>query len=233
MPSRYAIYFAPAAAGPLATRAAAWLGRNAAGGAVPQPVLPGVAPDLLLEATGSARRYGFHATIKAPMRLATEVVRADLEAALAEFALAQERLAIGPLVIRPIDGFLAIVPRQQSQALTDFAARCVIRFEPFRAPPDAAERQKRQSASLTPRQADLLERYGYPYVMEEFRFHMTLTDRLPEAERRLLLEAAEAWFAADLGQELWLDRLVLFEEAEPGAPFRRCADYPLSAEVTA
>ena len=76
-------------------------------------------------------------------------------------------------------------------------------------------------AALTPRQIELVDQFGYPYVLDQFLFHMTLSDRLP-AERRedLLAEAAE-WFAPALSETVLLDRLVIFDEPEPGAAFRR------------
>ena len=82
-------------------------------------------------------------------------------------------------------------------------------------------------ALLTPRQVDLLDRYGYPYVLEEFRFHMTLTDRLAVDQRDARRQDAERWFHDCLAAPLLLDRLVLFREPEPGAPFARLADYLL------
>jgi hypothetical protein len=80
---------------------------------------------------------------------------------------------------------------------------------------------------LTARQVDLLDRFGYPYVMEEFLFHMTLTDRLPPTLQPDLLRAAQAWFADALRDPLVLDRIALFHEPAPGAPFARLADFTL------
>jgi len=94
-------------------------------------------------------------------------------------------------------------------------------------PLDAAERERRLKAPLTPRQVELVDRYGYPYVLEEFQFHMTLTDRLPGYLRGQMMAYARAWFAAALDQPVALDRLVLFREPTPGANFVRLQDYPL------
>lgn len=227
MSHRFAIYFAPAANDGLWQRATAWLGRDALSGeTVREDGLP-LPHDRLDAITPSASRYGFHATIKAPLKLAAGQDRRALEAALADFAQANGPVDVGPVEVRSLDGFLAVVPVDQPKALTDFVQKVVEAFEPFRAPLANDDRDKR-AKGLSERQIELLDTFGYPYVMEQFRFHMTLTNRLSAEERDEVLHAARDWFAPALPERLLLDRLVLFEEPEPGAPFIRCADYPLS-----
>lgn len=210
MLERFAIYYAPAVTDPLWARANAWYAR---------PENQAI--------TASARRYGFHATIKPPFELAAKATRGQLETKLAAFASAHPSVAVGRLVLRSIGGgFLALVPEEQSRQVTDFAGDCVVAFEPFRAALTAVDRARRLPG-LSMRQIDLLDRYGYPYVMEQFRFHMTLADRLPSEDAASVMAAARAWFAPHIGQDLMLDRLVLFHEPEPGAPFVRLQDHLL------
>lgn len=209
MTARYAIYFAPARDSLLWQRAQDWLAQ----------------PDLAA-LTGSARRYGFHATIKAPMALALGFD--DLDAGLAEFAIEHPPVTLTGLAPRLIDGFLALTTEPQPMALTDFAAEVVTALEPFREALTADERARRLKAPLTPRQIELVEQFGYPYVLEQFLFHMTLTDRLPEDIRPALVARAEAWFAEALAVPVLLDRLVVFAEPVPGAAFERLdPDYVL------
>jgi hypothetical protein len=211
MRARYAIYFAPARDSELWRRAEAWLAQ----------------PDLQ-PLTVFARRYGFHATLKAPMTLSDGCDRAALHTALAEFADDRPPLALPGLAPRLIDGFLALTTDPQPQALTDFAAKLVWQFEVFREPLTVEDRTRRLKAPLTARQVELLDRYGYPYVLEQFQFHMTLTDRLPEDLRGGMQERAAAWFAEVLAEPVRLDRLVLFTEPAPGAAFERLEpDHPL------
>lgn len=211
MPSRYAIYFAPARDSLLWRSAEDWLAQ------------PDLAPS-----TVSARRYGFHATLKAPMIVAGDP--AELAAALAAFAATHRPTPLTNLAPRLIGGFLALTCDPQSDAVTALAAELVEAFEPFRQQLSEADRARRLAAQLSPRQAELVDRYGYPYVLEQFQFHMTLTDRLP-AERRDAMQArAVDWFAEALASPIQLDRLVLFVEPEPGAAFERLApDYVLGA----
>ncbi|MEO7221918.1 MAG: DUF1045 domain-containing protein [Devosia sp.] len=209
MTARYAIYFAPARDSALLRRAEDWLAQ------------PDLAP-----LTVSARRYGFHATIKAPMTLTLDY--AELDAALAAFADEHNAVTLSGLAPRLIDGFLALTAVPQPTPLTDFAAQTVEAFEPFREPLSEGERARRLKAPLTPRQIELVDQYGYPYVLEEFLFHMTLTDRLPANLRDGIVERAEHWFADVLAKPVQLDRLVVFAEPEPGAAFERLdPDYVL------
>lgn len=210
MTERFAIYFAPARDSALWRAAEGWFAQRDV-----QAILV------------AARRYGFHATIKAPMALADGMDRAELEMALTEFAGARAPVSLGQLAPTPIDGFLALIAAPQPQALTDFAASVVAAFERFRQPMSAEDRARRLRTPLTARQIALLDEYGYPYVLDQFLFHMTLTDRLePEPLAAMQARAAD-WFGAALAQPIVLDRLVLFHEAEPGGAFRRLDDHIL------
>ena len=204
MPERFAIYYAPPVESGLWRRAEAWLQQ----------------PDLE-DLTVSARRYGFHATLKAPMGLADGVDRSRLEMAVAEFAASHAPVSMGRVGAHLIDGFVALTPVSQPQPLTEFAGQLVEALEPLRAPLGAADRERRLKAPLTARQIELLDRWGYPYVFEEFQLHMTLTDRLAGAQREAVRQRAAEWFAEVLEAPMVLDRLAIFHEAAPGEPFRR------------
>ena len=209
-----------------------WHGRDPLSGQVFDTPIDEVGRDALFERSVSARRYGFHATIKAPMALAEGRTRAELEAALAGFAAAHRPVAIGALKLVLLEGFLALVPALQSAELTAFAAEVVEGLEAFRAPTSPAERERRLKGShYSPRQIELIDTLGYPYVLEQFQLHMTLTDRLPESEREAYSRAAAAHFGALATRETMLDRLVLFHEPDAGAPFVRLGDFELSGKA--
>ncbi|MBO9590347.1 DUF1045 domain-containing protein [Devosia sp.] len=227
MTERFAIYYAPSANSPLWDRAAAWLGRDPLTNETFDGPVAGVERNRLLNLTQSANRYAFHATIKPPMALAPETTIEELRAALTNFTRTQAPFALGHLRVASLDGFLALIPAEPNEALQDFASYVVEEFEPFRAPLSIKDRAARAARGLTPRQEELLDSYGYPYVFDEFRFHMTLTDRLPEAERAEITTALESWFAPDIAEPILFDRLVLFHEPDSGRPFRRLEDYKL------
>ena len=226
MPQRFAVYYAPDVTDLLWDRACVWLGRDAATGLPHDGTVAGIDRTRLLNLTQSAGRYGFHATIKPPMALAPGASESDLRDAMATVAAELAPVNLGRLRIASLDGFLALVP-EDNPALQDLAANVVEAFEPFRAPLSIRDRDARAARGLTPRQEELLDAYGYPYVFDEFQFHMTLTDRLAEEDRDDLRTAAQTWFAPVLDTEITLDRLVLFVEPETGLAFRRVADFVL------
>lgn len=213
--TRYALYYAPEAGSDLARLGADWLGRDAAGGPCsPVPDLPGARPMAALAA--SARRYGLHGTLKPPFRLAEGRGADELIETAAAWAAARAPVDLGVLVLADWDGFLALVPARQTTALEGLAADLVRDLDGFRAPPTAQELARRRAAGLNARQEALLAQWGYPHVMEEFRFHVTLTDRLTPAERPILRSAAEAHFAPVLGQPARMTELAVFAEDADG-----------------
>jgi hypothetical protein len=230
---RFAIYAAPgtgsadAAAALLRERAEQWLGRSVAG----NPVIPGVPAGWTREAvdamTVSARRYGFHGTLKAPFHLAPGRTPEELDAALAQFAAPRHRVLIPRPRIARLGGFFALVPGAEAAGLYALADEVVTAFDGFRARPTEAELARRDPASLTPRQRELLGAWGYPYVLDEFRFHLTVTDRIPAGRQAAVERTLNGWFTASLGATVPVDALALFTEAEPGAPFTLRAVHPL------
>lgn len=231
---RHAIYFAPAEGSPWWRFGAAWLGRDPATGAeVPQPALEEVAPDDFRALTETPRRYGFHATVKAPFELRAGATREALAAALERFCAARSGVALPQLGVTQLDDFLALVPAARESRVNDLAAECVRDFEPFRAPLEAAELERRRRKGLSPRQDRYLEEFGYPFVLAEYRFHLTLTGSLDAAPPHLVAAVragAEHLVSALAGEPLQLDALALFEQPERAAPFRLVARFPLARE---
>ncbi len=226
MPHRYAIYYAAPADSPLEHFGVTWLGRDHRTGArVAQPAVPGIAPERLRALTASPRRYGFHGTLKAPFRLAEGCAGAELHAAVAAFAATQNTFYLEPLVIGDLEGFLAFVPKAPSATLDRLAEACVHRFEPFRAPLEPAERRRRPLDRLSSRQLDQLDRFGYPYVFDDFAFHMTLTERLAESEKAILLPHLQALARPLAVEPFVVDGVAVYEEPTPGADFVMTARY--------
>lgn len=206
--TRYAVYAIPRP-GPLADAAAAWLGRSAETDARTQT------PHAAL--TLSPTRYGFHATIVAPMRLREGLRLADLIKAVDAFCAHHRAVTLDGLVLANLDGFLALVPDGPVDALNALAAAAVRSLSPLRAPLTEAEVTRRNPAALTVRQRALLDSYGYPYVLDEFRFHMTLTDRLTPEQDALLRPQAQALVAAHAPRPMPIDSLVICTEGADGA----------------
>jgi putative phosphonate metabolism protein len=211
---RYALYFTPKPDSDLARFGNAVLGYdNHTGAEVPRP--DGMAD--LAGVTDSPRLYGFHATLKAPMRLALGVTEADLLDAAAALAADHPPVPAGRLHVATLGAFTALIPQAPPPELGLFAAECVAAFEPFRAPLTEAETARRRPERLTPRGRALLARWGYPHVFEDFRFHMTLTDALPEEARAPWRERLAVAYGT--GEPLTLDALSVLRQ-DGTAPFR-------------
>ena len=212
--TRYGIYMVPR--GDLYATGSAWLGwDSAAGRAVPQPDLPAlpVAPDRL---TARPRKYGLHATMKPPFRLAAGRTEPGLQDAMAAYCATRPAVVIPAVTLRRVGRFLALVPSELAEDLADLAADTVAAFEPFRAPLGAGELEKRRGSRLSDRQDHLLQRYGYPYVMEQFRFHITLTGPLDNPALETVEKILGVHFANHIGQPLAIDELALVGEDAEG-----------------
>lgn len=217
---RYAIYYAPEAGSPLARFSAAWLGYDpAVGAATPRLAVPGL-PSPAEKLTAAPARYGFHGTLKAPFRLAAGVSAADLDAALARYCAAERAPEPLPMQIEARRGFVALRPAEPVPAFNALVFRMVQAFEPYRAPLNEAEMARRLAAPLTERQKALLARWGYPYVDDEFRFHLTLTGRQTPEESAAIIAALAEHVAPLVAEPLPVPDLCLFGDPGEGRPFR-------------
>jgi putative phosphonate metabolism protein len=225
MTARFAIYAAPgtrsadANGAALREKAERWLGRSVSGDTVTPGIPAGWSREAVDAMTVDARRYGFHATLKPPFRLAEDRTLEELDAALGRFAAGTAGTMIPRLSLARLGRFFALVPGADVPGLHALADEVVKGFDDFRAPPTDAEIARRNPAALTSRQRELLTVWGYPYVLDEFRFHLTLTDRIPDGRQAEVERVLGDWFAALLGTDVPVDALALFIEAEPGAPF--------------
>ena len=226
---RFAIYFVPPPGSPLACFGAVWLGYDVATGAEPpQPRLPEIAPERLRNITAEPRRYGFHATLKPPFALAAGATAEELGKAVGRLARGVEVFMAPPLLLARIGGFWALVPSARCPALDALAAICVSKLDSFRAPPSDAEQARRRAAGLSPAQDALLARWGYPYVMEAFRFHMTLTERLDAQESARVERSLTPLVEKQCREPLPIDAVALLRQERPNARFRLVRRYPLA-----
>lgn len=224
---RWAVYVAPKMDGPLARFGADWLGWDAQAGTAREGLdLPGL-PRPRAELVAAPRCYGFHGTLKAPFALAGEP--AALDAALAALAGAVAPFTL-PLQLATLGGFLALVPAVESPAMEALAAACVTRLDRFRAPPDAAEIARRRPETLTPAQRELLAAWGYPFVLGEFRFHMTLTGALDPEQRAAVADALAPLLAPLLAPPLLVADIGLFGEDATGM-FHLLKRFPLTGTL--
>lgn len=228
MTARYALYAAPAPDSALWRFGSSVIGYDAA--LALEAAFPEKSPfaaDDWPPLTADPRRYGFHGTLKAPFVLAEGRSEAELLDAAAAFAQRQRTFVVPRLEVSLLKAFVALVPAEPSAALDALAADCVRHFEPFRAPLSDSDRARRLAAPLTDRQRQHLETWGYPYVFEDFRFHMTLTGALPE-DRREPVRAALAALYAPLAVPFAVDALAVFRQERREDRFTVLARLPFA-----
>jgi len=227
---RYAIYYTPPEASALATAAAAWLGRDACGRrCAAEEGTDGISQSHRAEIIASPAHYGFHGTIKPPFPLADGRTEAALATALAEFCRRRSAFPLPLLVISEIDDFLCLRPAEPCPALKELAAAAVREFEGFRQPSPPEELARRRVVGLTARQEELLQSYGYPWVLDEFRFHLTLTGRIADpAERAAVTRDLARRLPPSIRSGIPCHGLALFVE-DNGQALTMQANCPFSA----
>lgn len=195
----------------MADFAATWLGWDVARGTeVPLLDVPG-----LHDVTMTPRKYGFHGTLKPPFRLSGSHSRQDLELAISDIAASLGPARCEGLNLIAMGRFLALTPRGDIAALQRVAAACVRELDRFRVAPSLAELEQRRNAGLTSRQEAMLLQWGYPYVMDEFRFHLTLSGRLPRQDMQQWIDILHS-VLPDLPAPFVVDQIALCGEREDG-----------------
>ncbi len=224
---RYAVYWCPGVDSPLWQAGCCWLGRDAAAGEpVMPPAIPGVSGARFAVLTHEAARYGFHATIKAPFTLRDGVSETRLLTALADWAegRAPFRLELVPALL---SGFPVLRPREVPDALPRMTGELVRTLHPMAAPLDEADLKRRAGLSAVEQEA--LRQWGYPWVFDDYRFHLTLAAQpAGEEETACLLEAALSHFGTTIPVEI--GHLALFRESARGAPFQWMASVGLGGK---
>ncbi|WP_018688551.1 DUF1045 domain-containing protein [Ahrensia kielensis] len=210
---RYGIYYTPPQESALSHHVAQWLGRNAFTG---ETIETKHGLDALL---ASPRKYGFHGTLKAPFHLANGVREDELVELFETFAAGSEAFTVPQIQLSKLGPFFALTPSEPNGQLEALGSAAVRTFEPMRAPLSQADIERRNPAKLSEQQRIYLERWGYPYVMAEFRFHLTLTGPVDEANSERVEEALRKHFSIFLDKPLPIETLGLFVEPERGAPF--------------
>jgi hypothetical protein len=220
-PIRWAVYLAPPPESALWRFGSDVIGRDAAhGGARPEFAPAGFAAADWRALTAEPRRYGFHATLKAPFRLADGMSRTGLCEALATLAREFAPFPVGPIAVSTLaldatQAFVALTPGAPSPELAQLEARTLSELDAFRAPLSESERARRDPARLTPRQRETFARWGYPYALADFRLHFTLTNALAEAPTIAAALAQE--FARRVADPTFVvDALVLFAQQSDG-----------------
>jgi hypothetical protein len=227
---RYAIYFTPPPASDLWRFGCAALGYDPRNGELTDAERGPFAEIMPRRFVAEPSQYGFHATLRAPFELAPTASRESLLTAATTFAARHRPVAIGPLRLAVMDTFIALVPVEQTAQLSKFAGGCVEFSEPHRAPLGPIDRARRLKAALTHEQIALLDRWGYPYVFDQFKFHMSLTGKLEPADSKSALDALQAHYAA-IDEPVTLDAITVLVQPARDQRFHVIARLPLNTSL--
>jgi len=224
---RYAVYWTPEQGSPLAEFGRSWLGYDAdTGSPVAQRDDRGLGLDLLERITTTPRHYGFHGTLLAPYRLRDGKSAYELLDRLQRFAARRRPVAVGPLQLEKLFDFLALVPKNDAPALNALHAECAFAFDRYWAPLTDDERARHQPTELSHTQRLMLAQWGYPRMLCDFPFHLTLTGDL-EADQS---DAITGKLAANLedicGPPLTLESISLCGDPGSEKPFQVLARFP-------
>lgn len=211
---RYAVYFCPAPGSALHAFGNDWLATAR---------VPSIAPERLQVLLADVRRYGWHATLAAPFGLAAHARHEDLHRCVADMAARTPAFAL-PLQLDTLAGFLALRPSGDAQAIDELAAHCVRNLHALRTPLTQAA-WKRRAAALDDTERTLFRQYGYPYVLERYRFHLTLSAPATADEE----QALRTYLLPKLGDTACaqIDALTICREPAPGAAFEQVTRLPL------
>jgi len=220
---RWAVYYSPPKGSLLWEIGCRWIGRDAESGRKYEAPI-GIDPTMWKTVTAIPAVYGLHATLKPPMAITDGIDSEALLLAVKELAQATPQFSTPPLALAWLDDFLILKPRCECARLSMLAASCVKELDRFRKP------QTRQvPKTATARQKILNRRWGYPFVLDEFRFHITLTSKLTAEQRSVVKYAANEFFKPVLtNKPLPVDNICVFHQPEEGQDFYIKARFPLS-----
>lgn len=227
---RLGIYFVPDPETALYQQASRWLGYDIHGGRELHydKTLLRINPQHQ-QLVAPARRYGFHATLKAPFRLRDGEKVETIVEALHEFSGRFRKFTLPSLQLQTFSSFSCLVPEKTSSEINDIADQLVHDFDKFRSPLTKEELDKRMAKKISTRQLLLLRQWGYPYVFDCYRFHMTLTGTLPSdpLKKNEIQELLARYFEPVLKQPICFNAISLVCEPEPKSCFVHVQQFPL------
>jgi len=218
--SRFAIYYLPSESNLLSNFASSWFGWNPhLGMEVSYPVWKNLNFNIA-ELTSEPGKYGLHGTLKPPFPLAKQENFEELRVAILKLSRSIKKFKIPSITLRVIDGFIAIVPTIRNERIDYLAEKCVKELDDFRGPESLENIKKRRSVGLSERQENHLRRWGYPYVLDDFNFHLTMTEKLrPEVSERVFLVLASK-LESVLMAPLLVDKIFLCGESVENGKFK-------------
>jgi alpha-D-ribose 1-methylphosphonate 5-triphosphate synthase subunit PhnG len=220
-PYRYAVYYVPDQDSDLYRLGSSLLGYSLREGKeLPMAALPGAgAPG---EYSKKASVYGFHSTVIAPFR--TQRGKEGIASAIALALSKHAPFRLAPLRLRLLNGFPALCAEGPMDGFQALEKSLLEALYPLFLPPDPESLGRR--GELNPKQLGYFWKWGYPFVLDEHRFHMTLGD--PNSSDGYI-GALKNYFPASSTDALVFGKVTLCAQESPGSRFISLGDFPLGA----
>jgi hypothetical protein len=229
--TRYAIYYTPQPGTALAAFGRSWFGRANDGVTLQAFSDAGLSGTSFAKLAVAPGRYtGLHALFRAPFAPRDGIGLEAIKTRLVNFAARRQPVAPGPVTLSRSGRSLVLRPVEATPALDWLAAQCVASFEDFAAPPSDVEREEfGRGSQLSDYQRLLLESFGDPYVLSEYRFSITLTGPLDAAHLDRVAQALWPVLEEICASGVTVDGLSLFGDAGGRTPMRLIGRYRLGS----
>lgn len=219
--ARYAICYAPEKNSPLNSFGQTWLGRDVrTGNRIDQPEVEGVYSQELRNIVSPAAFYGFHGTLKPPFYLPVPELEEKLISDIQAFAASEKSFHLPRLTVARIGRILVLEPERSSDPINRLAERCVRHFDSYRRSSSCEDSDDRASSRLSSTQQENIIKWGNPYVMDEFKFHLSLTGPILDIHLSdHLMRVIQRQIAALDLNSIEVASICLFFQADKNQPF--------------
>jgi hypothetical protein len=154
-----------------------------------------------------------HGTLKPSFELSPHTTEQELLTVATLVCRGLAPLKLPALELGEIANIVSLVLEASSVELENFATYCVRAFDGYRRALTPDQEEVFRKNRLTVHQEQMLEHWGYPYVNEEFDFHISLTDPIPdERERHRVKDVLEGIAAPVLRKPLIMRELAVFKQ---------------------
>ena len=174
-----------------------------------------------------AKKYGFHGTLIPPFKLNKNYSTNKLFKKTDEIAKKFKKFKFYKFKLKKINNFYAFVQNKKNSNINKISNRLVKELFKFRSPLTKKEIDKRNPSKLSKLQLNILHKWGYPYLMSEFKFHMTIASEVTGNKLYFELKKIEKNKKIILNEINNFDKIYIFGENQKGM-FENLENFSLS-----
>ncbi len=174
-----------------------------------------------------AKKYGFHGTLIPPFRLNKNYSTNLLFKKTEDIAKKFKKFKFYKFKLKKINNFYAFVQNKKNNNINKLSNRLVRELFKFRSPLTKKEIDRRNPSKLSKLQLNILYKWGYPYLMSEFSFHMTLASEVTGNKLYFELKKIEKNKEIILNEINNFDKIYIFGENQKGM-FENLENFSLS-----